>query len=98
MKRYDVDSTFDRLLEQGKLEGQLSVTSIVQAFEETDILPEQLDKFLEKCSEVGIEIDNQTDINEEANLTDKVFDSSDNDLSYNEVKAYLNEIGKIPNW
>jgi len=87
------------LLEKGKPKGMLTYQEIMDAFEEVDIDPEQIEKIYETLENMGIDV--VGDI--EAEMEDIQLTEDDLDLSIPEgisiddpVRMYLKEIGKVP--
>lgn len=88
------------LLERGKKNGMLSFKEIMDAFEEIEITPEQIDKVYETLEKAGIEI--VGDIDKELEEIELSEEKDDDDLTIPEgislddhVKMYLKEIGKV---
>lgn len=86
-----------KLFEQGKAKGSLTNHEILDALNEVDFSPEQIEKLYDKFEANGIEIleENVADIKlDDISVSD---DSSyDSVLIDDPVKMYLKEIGKIP--
>lgn len=87
------------LIEKGKQKGMLTYQEIMDAFEEVDIDPEQIEKIYETLENMGIDV--VGDI--EAEMEDIQLTEDDPDLSIPEgisiddpVRMYLKEIGKVP--
>ncbi|NLC67296.1 MAG: RNA polymerase sigma factor RpoD [Clostridiaceae bacterium] len=87
------------LIEKGKAKGMLSYKEIMDAFEEIELEPEQIDKIYETIENMGIDIVGE--LEEEVEDTRLIED--DVDLSLPEgisiddpVRMYLKEIGKVP--
>lgn len=87
------------LIEKGKQKGMLTYQEIMDAFEEVDIDPEQIEKIYETLENMGIDV--VGDI--EAEMEDIQLTEDDLDLSIPEgisiddpVRMYLKEIGKVP--
>lgn len=87
------------LVERGKAKGLLTYKEIIEAFEEIEMEPEQIEKIYETLENMGIDV--VGDI--EAELEDIQLTEEDLDLSIPEgisiddpVRMYLKEIGKVP--
>jgi len=87
------------LIDKGKQKGMLSYKEIMDAFEEIEIDPEQIEKVYETLENLGIDI--VGDIEDE--IEDIQLTEEDLDLSVPEgisiddpVRMYLKEIGKVP--
>ena len=87
------------LIEKGKAKGMLTYKEIMDAFEEVELQPEQIEKIYEKIENIGIDV--VGDI--EPELEDLQDAEEDLDLSIPEginiddpVRMYLKEIGKVP--
>lgn len=87
------------LVETGKSKGMLTYKEIMDAFEDVELEPEQIDKIYETLEKVGIDIVGDMD----AELEDIAANEEDLDISVPEginvddpVRMYLKEIGKVP--
>ncbi|AEV68712.1 RNA polymerase sigma factor RpoD [Acetivibrio clariflavus] len=87
------------LIEKGKQKGMLTYKEIMDAFEEIEIDPEQIEKVYETLENLGIDV--VGDIEDE--IEDIQLTEEDLDLSVPEgisiddpVRMYLKEIGKVP--
>ncbi|MCX7749764.1 MAG: RNA polymerase sigma factor RpoD [Clostridia bacterium] len=87
------------LVERGKAKGMLTYKEIMDAFEEIELEPEQIEKIYETVENMGIDV--VGDI--EAEMEDIQLTEEDLDLSIPEgisiddpVRMYLKEIGKVP--
>ena len=87
------------LIEKGKSKGMLTYKEIIDAFEEIELDPDQIDKIYETVENMGIDI--VGDLEEE--LEDIQLNEEELDLSIPEgvsiddpVRMYLKEIGKVP--
>ena len=87
------------IIEKGKLKGMLTYKEIIDAFEEVELEPEQIEKIYETIENMGIDL--VGDI--EAEISDIQLSEEDLDLSVPEgisiddpVRMYLKEIGKVP--
>jgi len=87
------------LIEKGKSKGMLTYKEIMDALEDVEIEPEQIDKIYETLESMGIEVVGDID----AEIEDIQITEEDLDLSIPEgisiddpVRMYLKEIGKVP--
>ena len=92
------------LVERGKKKGMLTYKEIIDALEEIDLDPEQIEKVYETIEQLGVEVVGDIDadlkeIEEEGSTEEEDLD----DLSVPEginvddhVRMYLKEIGKVP--
>ncbi len=87
------------LVDKGKSKGMLTYKEIIDAFEEIELEPEQVEKIYETLENVGIDV--VGDI--EAEMEDIQLTEEDLDISIPEgisiddpVRMYLKEIGKVP--
>ncbi len=87
------------LIEKGKGKGMLTYKEIMDAFEEIELEPDQVEKIYETLENMGIDI--VGDI--EAEMEDIQLTEEDYDISVPEgisiddpVRMYLKEIGKVP--
>ncbi len=87
------------LVEKGKAKGMLTYKEIMDAFEEIELEPDQIEKIYETLENVGIDV--VGDI--EAEMEDIQLTEEDLDISIPEgisiddpVRMYLKEIGKVP--
>jgi RNA polymerase primary sigma factor len=89
------EMNFDNLLEEARTVGKISNTDIVDAFVDTDAVPDDLDDFLSVLGEEDIDLTDDFDI-DLLNLED--FDSFgiDGIAIDDPVKIYLKEIGRVP--
>ena len=85
------------LIEKGKAKGVLTYKEIMDAFEEIELEPEQIEKIYETVENMGIDVIDDIDTELEE------ISEEDLDLSVPEgvsiddpVKMYLKEIGKVP--
>jgi len=92
-------SILKELVEKGKSKGMLTYKEIMDAFEEVELEPEQIEKIYETCETMGIDV--VGDIDEEIKDLQNV--EEDLDLTLPEgvsiddpVRMYLKEIGKVP--
>jgi RNA polymerase primary sigma factor len=87
------------LVEKGKVKGMLTYKEIMDAFEEIELEPEQIEKIYETVENMGIDV--VGDI--EAEMEDIQLNEEELDISVPEgisiddpVRMYLKEIGKVP--
>lgn len=88
------------LIERGKKKGVLSYAEIMDALEELDLEPEQIEKLYDSLENMGIDVIGNIESElEDLNLTEEDI----NDISVpdgvnvdDHVKMYLKEIGKVP--
>lgn len=87
------------LIEKGKSKGMLTYKEIMDAFDDIDLEPDQIEKIYETVENMGIDV--VGDI--EAEMEDIQLTEEDLDLSIPEgisiddpVRMYLKEIGKVP--
>lgn len=92
-------SILKELVEKGKSKGMLTYKEIMDAFEEVELEPEQIEKIYETVENMGIDV--VGDIDEE--IKDLQSSEEEIDLSLPEgisiddpVRMYLKEIGKVP--
>ena len=87
------------LLEYGKKKGMLSYKEIIDALNELDLDPEQIEKFYETAEQQGIEVvgDIDEDLKEIAANEEEIDISVPDSISVDDhVRMYLKEIGKVP--
>ncbi|MBO4898460.1 MAG: RNA polymerase sigma factor RpoD [Clostridia bacterium] len=87
------------LLEYGKKKGMLSYKEIIEALNELDLDPEQIEKFYETAEQQGIEVvgDIDEDLKEIAANEEEIDISVPDSISVDDhVRMYLKEIGKVP--
>jgi len=90
------------LVERGKEKGMLTYKEVLDAFEEVELEPDQVEKIYETIEKMGIDL--MGDIESEINEINEIQISEDDlDLSVPEgigiddpVRMYLKEIGKVP--
>lgn len=87
------------LVEKGKAKGVLTYKEIMDAFEEVELEPDQIEKIYETVENMGIDVIGDID----SELEDIQISEEDMDLSVPEgvsiddpVRMYLKEIGKVP--
>lgn len=95
----------DQLIEQGKKRSSLTYKDIMEKLAPFDQDPEQIDEFFEQLSEMGIDVGNESDEDNDINPMDQDPDEFhfDDDLSLppgikinDPVRMYLKEIGRVP--
>ena len=87
------------LVERGKSKGMLTYKEIMDAFEDIDLNPEQIEKIYETVENVGIDLVGDVDAEmEEIQNADEDLDLSiPEGISIDDpVRMYLKEIGKVP--
>lgn len=87
------------LIDKGKQKGMLTYKEIMDAFEEIEIEPEQIEKVYETLENMGIDIVGDIEAEmEEIQLTEEDIDISiPEGISIDDpVRMYLKEIGKVP--
>jgi len=87
------------LVEKGKSKGMLTYKEIMDAFEEVELEPDQIEKIYEAVENMGIDVVGDIDVE----LEDIQLNEEDLDLTIPEgisiddpVRMYLKEIGKVP--
>lgn len=87
------------LVEKGKSKGMLTYKEIMDAFEEVELEPDQIEKIYETVENMGIDVVGDID----AEIQDMQMAEEELDLSLPEgisiddpVRMYLKEIGKVP--
>lgn len=92
-------SILKELVEKGKSKGMLTYKEIMDAFEEIELEPEQIEKIYETVENMGIDVVGDID----AEIQDLQGAEEEIDLSLPEgisiddpVRMYLKEIGKVP--
>lgn len=92
-------SILKELVEKGKSKGMLTYKEIMDAFEEVELEPDQIEKIYETVENMGIDVVGDID----AEIQDIQLTEEDLDLSLPEgisiddpVRMYLKEIGKVP--
>ena len=90
------------LVERGKEKGMLTYKEVIDAFEEVELEPEQVEKIYETIEKMGIDLIGDIDA-EISEINDIQISEDDLDLSVPEgisiddpVRMYLKEIGKVP--
>lgn len=97
------DERILKIIEQGKQKGVLTYKEIMDALEDVDIKPEQIEKLYEVLEDLKVDILDDNIIEDEIVTQDEDFDETNLDLSIPEginiddpVRMYLKEIGKVP--
>ncbi|MBP5303352.1 MAG: RNA polymerase sigma factor RpoD [Clostridia bacterium] len=91
----------NELVEIGRAKGHLTTQEIMDALENVDFDPEQMEKFYETLETANVEIvddiqedlEDELDGGEETDESTKVVDMS---ITDDPVKVYLKEIGRVP--
>lgn len=99
-----LDQVKEQLIEQGKKRSSLTYKDIMEKLAPFDQDPEQIDEFFEHLSEMGIDVGNESDDDNEMNPDQEHDDFHfDDDLSLppgikinDPVRMYLKEIGRVP--
>ncbi|BFH61440.1 MULTISPECIES: RNA polymerase sigma factor RpoD [Paenibacillus] len=108
---FTLDQVKDQLIEQGKKRSSLNYKDIMEKLSPFDQDPEQIDEFYEQLGDLGIEVINESD--EDDNGLHRQSDDHDNhdndDFSFDDdlslppgikindpVRMYLKEIGRVP--
>ena len=87
------------LVEKGKSKGMLTYKEIMDAFEEIDLEPDQIEKIYETVENMGIDVVGDIEAEMEGiQITEEDFDISvPEGISIDDpVRMYLKEIGKVP--
>lgn len=91
------------LIEKGKKKGVLTYKEIMDALQEVDLTPDQIDDIYEQFSTLGIDVISGTDEEQEDEAEDKTDGQDDTEYSIPEsvglddpVRMYLKEIGRVP--
>lgn len=94
------------LIDKGKKKGVLTYNEIMDALQEIELTPDQIDDIYEQFSTLGIDIISDTDDEDDDDTTDKderTEEQADIDFSIPEgiglddpVRMYLKEIGRVP--
>lgn len=99
-----LDQVKDQLIELGKKQSTLTYKDIMDRLSSFDQDPEQIDEFFESLSDMGIEVLNENEGEEDSEESRDQDDyGADNDLSLppgvkinDPVRMYLKEIGRVP--
>jgi RNA polymerase primary sigma factor len=88
------------LVEKGKSKGMLTYKEIMDAFEEVELEPEQIEKIYETVENMGIDVvgDIDAEVQDMQNNTEEELDLTlPEGISIDDpVRMYLKEIGKVP--
>jgi len=87
------------LVERGKSKGMLTYKEIMDAFEDIELEPEQIEKIYETVENMGIDVvgDIDAEIQELQNVEEDLDLSLPEGISIDDpVRMYLKEIGKVP--
>lgn len=104
MKNEEMKTSYIKeLVEKGKKNGMLTYKEIMDAFEEIEMDPEQIDKLYEYLETKGIDVVGNIDNEIELPPVEEEIEEVDLDISVPEgisiddpVRMYLKEIGKVP--
>ena len=92
-------SILKELVEKGKSKGMLTYKEIMDAFEEVELEPEQIEKIYETVENMGIDVvgDIDAEIQELQNVEEELDLTLPEGISIDDpVRMYLKEIGKVP--
>jgi RNA polymerase primary sigma factor len=92
-------SILKELVEKGKSKGMLTYKEIMDAFEEVELEPDQIEKIYETVENMGIDVVGDIDAEiQDIQLTEEELDLSlPEGISIDDpVRMYLKEIGKVP--
>jgi RNA polymerase primary sigma factor len=86
------------LIQRGKSKGMLTYEEIMDAFEEVELEPEQIEKIYEAVEMVGIDVvgDIEDEIEEDDEKDEKDVSVPEGVSIDDPVRMYLKEIGKVP--
>jgi RNA polymerase primary sigma factor len=105
MKTINIDNNSNRksilkeLVEKGKTKGMLTYKEIMDAFEEVELEPEQIEKIYETVENMGIDVvgDIDEEIKDLQNTEEELDLTLPEGISIDDpVRMYLKEIGKVP--
>ncbi len=105
MKAANIDNSSNRksilkeLVEKGKTKGMLTYKEIMDAFEEVELEPEQIEKIYETVENMGIDVvgDIDEEIKDMQNTEEELDLTLPEGISIDDpVRMYLKEIGKVP--
>lgn len=89
------------LIERGKKQGMISYREIMDALQEIELSPDQIDEIYERFAEMGVDIIPET--GEDQELDEEEEEEEEVEISVPEgvglddpVRMYLKEIGKVP--
>lgn len=92
-------SILKELVEKGKTKGMLTYKEIMDAFEEIELEPEQIEKIYETVENLGIDVvgDIDAEVQELQNSEEELDLSLPEGINIDDpVRMYLKEIGKVP--
>lgn len=92
-------SILKELVEKGKSKGMLTYKEIMDAFEEIELEPEQIEKIYETVENMGIDVvgDIDAEVQEMQNTEEELDLTLPEGISIDDpVRMYLKEIGKVP--
>lgn len=92
-------SILKELVEKGKSKGMLTYKEIMDAFEEVELEPEQIEKIYETVENMGIDVvgDIDAEIQDLQNTEEELDLTLPEGISIDDpVRMYLKEIGKVP--
>ncbi len=87
------------LVDKGKSKGMLTYKEIMDAFEEVELQPDQIDKIYETCENLGIDVvgDIDAEVKELQDSEEEVDLTLPEGVTIDDpVRMYLKEIGKVP--
>lgn len=87
------------LVEKGKSKGMLTYKEIIDAFEEVELQPDQIEKIYETVENMGIDVvgDIDAEVQELQNAEEELDLTLPEGISIDDpVRMYLKEIGKVP--
>ncbi len=87
------DEKCKELIEKGQEKGFLTYSEIIDAFDNVDIEPDEIEDFLENLKSLNITIDEEFD---EKKIEETFMDLPDSVRIDDPVRMYLKEIGKVP--
>ncbi|MED5020349.1 RNA polymerase sigma factor RpoD [Paenibacillus chibensis] len=108
---FTLDQVKDQLIEQGKKRSSLNYKEIMEKLSPFDQDPEQMDEFYEHLSDLGIDVVNESDEDDNGmhRPSDEHEGSDSDDFSFDDdlslppgikindpVRMYLKEIGRVP--
>ncbi|MGE5612836.1 MAG: RNA polymerase sigma factor RpoD [Bacillota bacterium] len=92
-------SILKELVEKGKAKGMLTYKEIMDAFEEVELEPEQIEKIYETVENMGIDVVGDIDVEMQdlQNVEEELDLTLPEGISIDDpVRMYLKEIGKVP--
>lgn len=87
------DEKSKELIERGQEKGFLTYSEIIDAFDGTDIEPDEIEEFLESLKSLNITIDEEF---EDKKIEETFMELPDSVRIDDPVRMYLKEIGKVP--